>query len=400
MAMTDTTQLALRRALSSGDSVFGTQNRYSQNQFTGSAVGIVESLTIRTWPKKITSEEQLAVLAYITTHGRSQSESPSKWARWTLSYICLCFPEMEAAISRETTREHKFVPLSDEYVKAIMALSRLADEETESLPSGQSGYSRAVQEVPVIEEWPEVPQQVEYFAPDLFACQSVEAVYGYASLLLFLCGKKINDKNKITITQRRPQNLIDTHGIHESAHWFLLGEGQMGDEAHRMVNLSWTKYAKARVAIIKVVATFGAGDSLAQRVVYTVSKLLENAGMQQARSIHNFLQAFPQASTYACIRAALNAYALSIAEVVQVPAYLQPYYKLIYGENTRVFHRASVLPLAACAISYEKNFSPSLQNFTLGDGASSAIAMFDAEATARGHPTLSAYAPTNDQEAE
>jgi len=389
---------ALNQAYMYGDAVFGTQSRFKDGQFRSTAEGIIEALTIYVWPKGVTNDQRLAVLAYITAHGTSESESPSAWACWTYSFLCLCFQEFRDNIERESSREYKFVPLPMKLIETIVEAARFAVDDLGS--QSEHEYQARAADIPILPHWPDLKDDGSAFPPDLAACQLVEVVYGYAGLLIFLSGKKINEKNSITITERRPKNLIDTYGISESGAYVLLGEGRMSDVAHRMINLAWVKYAKARVAIITEIATFGAGQSLPQRVVYTVTKMLENSGMQQAHFIHRFLQAYPQCATYTSIRPSLNAYASSIREVASTPPHIQPYYKLIHGENTRAFHRSAILSLAACAIAYEKNTSPSMQNFSLAEGATTAIAMYDAEARSKGHPTIQNVSHVQAEEAE
>nr|WKE35281.1 hypothetical protein [Plasmopara viticola lesion associated mononegaambi virus 7] len=382
----DQSATALNQAYLYGDAVFGTQSRFKDGQFRSTAEGIIETLTVYVWPKNVDNDHKLAVIAYFTAYGCSESESPSAWACWTYSYLCLCFPEFRRSMEEKSSREYKFVPLSLMYIESIAETARFAVEEMDS-DNGQA-YEAVARKIPILPELPEIATDGTGFPPDLAACQTVEVAYGYCGLVFFLAGKKINDKNSITITEKRPQNLIDTYGISDSGSFVLNGEGRMSSTAHRMVTLAWVKYAKARLALITEVATFGAGHTLPQRVVYTVTKMLENSGMQQANFIHRFLQAYPQSATYTCIRPSLNAYASSIREVASNPPYIQPYYKLIYGENTRAFHRTAILPLASCALTYEKNTSTSLNNFTLGDGAAAAVAMFDSEARSKGHPTI------------
>jgi len=54
--------------------------------------------------------------------------------------------------------------------------------------------------------------------------------------------------------------------------------------------------------------------------------------------------------------------------------------------------------LAACAISFEKATSPSMRNFALGEGATTAVNMFDAEASARGNRTLGEFTNVTEEQ--
>lgn len=364
--------------------VFGPQQRTGDGGMRSQAEGIVEKLTIFTWPKGVVSDDaKLSFLAFFTAYGRSDSPSPSSWATWAFSYIVLCFPEMKELVRAVNEREYQFSPLPLDYVTGIVNLARAAEDYT-----NEANYRAPLGAIPPIGKLPDLNRTEENFPPDLAATATIQAVYGYCALLIFMAGKKINEKNVVTITERRPQNLIDAYSITEDASYSLIGEGKMGSTAHKHVNQAWVTYAPVRVAVVTEVAKFARSQSLPQRVVYTLSKMMEYAGMQQGNFIHVFLQAMPQCVEYSCIRPSLNAYISSTREVAAAPAYLQPYYKVINGEQTRAFHRNSVLVLSACALAYAKYTSTSLMNFNLGEGATAAVNMYDAEAARRGDPTL------------
>lgn len=370
-----------------GGQVFGLATRGSDGKVQSQAQGIIEYLTVYHWPHdNVPSETKLAVLATLTAHGRSDDESPSKWACWTLSFAVLCFPEFQKAISATGAREYRFQPLPDDVLLScttfIEAAQNTADEATDQK------YLTARANLVLPSGFPAMNTSATSYPPDLGACTTLPAVYGYCSLLILLAAKKVNDKNRAAITEKRPDNLINAHPV--GAGRFVLREdaGRIGDYGHGMVNQAWSTYTKARAAIVTETAAFASGVSQAQRIVYTVTKMMEYSGMQPAFYINKFLLAIPWAGRITCIRPALEAYAQSLREVVAAPAHLQPYYKVIHGEATRAFHRNAILPLSACAIAYERHLSSAMANFDLGPGAANCVAMFDAEATKIGMPTI------------
>lgn len=366
--------------------IFGPGPRTGDGGLRSQAEGIVERLVVYTWPAgSLSADSKLSILSFFTVYGRSESISPSSWATWAFTYLNLAFPDFEERAKVENDREYTFKPLPQPYVQAIMDLVSAAEDFDDDAPGL---YSEAVSRVPVLTGLPEVARTPEIFRPELAATAIITAVYGYAGLILFLAGKKITDKNATTITERRPANLRDAYNIPEPATFSLLGDGKMGPNAHQYISQAWITYSHMRVAIISEVARFQAGASLAQRVVYTIVKMMEYSGMQQATFIHEFLQAMPQCVNYACIRPSLNAYTTSLREVAGAPGYLQPYFKVIHGERTRAFHRNSILTLSACATAYKKYTTPSMKNFMLGEGATQAVNMYDAEAVRKGHTTL------------
>lgn len=365
--------------------VFGPSQRTNEGRVRSQAEGIVERLRIYTWPKGINSEERLAFLSAFSAYGRSDDISPSAWATWAFSYVVLCFPEIKDAISTVNGREYVFEKLPVTYIRAVINVITAAENYDESQPEE---YVRHISDIAAPPGIPAMPRNVETFPPDLGACATVPSVYGFCALLIFLAGKKINERNVSVITEKRPMNLVNAFKMDEYSSYILVGPGKMQTAAHENVNQAWLTYTHVRSAVVTEVAAFSSGASLPQRIVYTLTKLMEYSGMQPAYFIHRFLQAMPQAAEYSCIRPSLNAYISSVREVAGAPSYLQPYYKLIHGDGTRAFHRNNILTLSSCAIAWEKFTSPSMNNFQLGEGATAAVNMFDAEAASKGHPTL------------
>jgi len=365
--------------------IFGASNRTQESRIRSQAEGIIEQLVVYTWPKDVKQEDKLAFLSMFTAYGRSSDPSPSAWATWAFSYIILCFPEFETSIKVQAEREYRFKQLPKRFVEEMVRLLRAGEDYSESQPEE---YGRVLHDVEFPPGLPDLPRTAVSFPPNLAASCTVQVVYGYCALLLFLSGKKITEKNYTAITDRRPMNLVNAFSINEYSSYVLNGNGKMLTDAHHNINQAWNTYAGARIAIITEVAAFAAGTSIPQRVVYTVTKMLEHSGMQPAAFIHEFLQAMPQCVNYSCIRPSLNAYISSIREVAAAPAHLQPYYKLIHGDSTRAFHRNSILVLSSCAVTWKKYTSPSMVNFRLGEGATAAVGMYDAEAARKGHPTL------------
>jgi hypothetical protein len=378
--------------------VFGPGPRRGDGGLLSQAEGIIEALTVYTWPTgRFSGDSQLAVLSFFTAFGRSESVSPSAWATWSFTYLMLCFPEFVAVVRSQNEREYAFKPLPRAFVESLVNASAAAQDFDDSNPDA---YENVIRGIPAVSGLPEIPRTSVGFPPELAAAETVPAVYGFAGLLVFLAGKKIAEKNSSTITERRPGNIRDAYNIPEPATFFLTGDGKMGPNAHQYVNQAWVTYAHMRTGVIGEVARFAAGISLPQRVVYTMAKMIEFAGMQQATFIHEFLQAMPQSVNYSCIRPSFNAYTISLREVAETPSYLQPFFKVIHGERTRAFHRNSILTLSACATAYKKYTTPSMKNFNLGEGATQAVNMYDAEAVRRGHSTLQGLATVEPETAD
>jgi len=369
-----------------GNAIFSSSARVAEGRTQAQAAGLFIPLIIYNMPKGYDVEKTLAFLSMYAAFGKSDSESQRAWSNWTFSYLVTCFPEWIKLIESSASREVEFKPFPVEFVDALINLSYAAEDIEEG---ATDQYVQMVKSIPVPKYIPELELSVDNFHPDHALCKSEHIINGFGSLLIFLCGKRITSNNAVTITKKRPMNLINALRIREEDAYILLGEGRMGGMAHAMVHQAWTNHSPVRSAIIKEVAKFGnSAASPAQRQYAIVTRLLEYSGMQPAYFINNFLEVVEDATEYPSLKPAIKAYLTSLREVAAAPRQEQPYYKLIHGEGTRAFHRASILPLSACAIAYEKYKSQSMANFELGEGAAAAVAMFDQEARARGGMTL------------
>jgi hypothetical protein len=74
-----------------GGHIFEPKNRFTEGRILSGSDGIIKALTIYTWPTGVTADEKLNFLSYLTEFGRSDDESPYKWATWMYTYIVLCF---------------------------------------------------------------------------------------------------------------------------------------------------------------------------------------------------------------------------------------------------------------------------------------------------------------------
>lgn len=251
--------------------IFDPKNRFVEGRHLSDSDGLISALTIYTWPASgLTNDDKLSFLSYLTAFGRSDDSSPTKWATWMYTFVVLCFPNMQKHIKSEGNREYQFETLSEELIRKVL------DLQTEALTNEEDDISQRYLEIlntiTFPTKFPSLIRSVENFPDTLAAGATIPVVYGYCSLLIFLSGKKINERNVSSISERRPQNLIDSYSISDDAAYCLTGNGKMGSTAHKMVNQAWVTYSPARIAIITEVASFGMGATLPQRVLHTFRK--------------------------------------------------------------------------------------------------------------------------------
>lgn len=380
-----------------GTTIFSSSNALLESTRKSNAHGLIEDIIIYKWPTGVSTDNKLKLLSLFTTFGRSESESHSKWQTWVLSFSVLCFEEFETKIRQEGNREMTFKSLPMETVTSGVTLFDMMADFDEDDDEYMDKYRSACNTFHQPPKFPEVDPTPEYFQPDIALCSTIPALYGYNSLLLFMAGKKMTDLNQRAMTDARPDAIIRTYKV-EGGSYILKGDGKIDPKNYQWINLCWTKSQAAKKAIFTEAAAFAKPSSTAQEVTYTTVKMVEFVGMQPAFYIHKFLLAVPWCHEISIVRPAINKYHESLREIARQPSYLQPYYKMIYGESTKAFHRQALLPLTACAIAYERTINPTLANYTMGEGADAAVMAFDTEAKQKGHATQ--FGPSNQMREE
>jgi len=366
-----------------GSKIFSSSNALLESTRNSNAHGITEEVVIYKWPVGFAQSNRLKLLTLFTACGKSTDLSHSKWQTWVLSFCVLCFSELEIPIRGAGNREIVFKPLPPTVLSTGLALFEAMGEAEEE---DDSALVSARSNLVFPDKFPSIEATSDFLHTDLLLCETIPAIYGYNSLLLFMAGKRMNELNQRAVSEARPDAIIRTYRA-EGAAYILTGAGKIDPRNYPWINLCWTKSQAAKKAIFTEVAAFAKSATQAQAVTYTTVKMLEFVGMQPAYYIHKFLIAVPWCSNISVVRPAINKYQESLREVARAPAYLQPYYKVIYGESTKAFHRQALLPLTACAIAYERIINPTLANYTLGEGADAAVNSFDAEARQKGFST-------------
>jgi len=226
---------------------------------------------------------------------------------------------------------------------------------------------------PVLDGLPEVTSA--NMRPDWELSTQVEAIYGYVSLILFLAGKNINDKNRGAITIKRPNAIERKYGMGSVP--CLTGDLKLSNSAHVGINLAFTAMHHARSEVFKEVAKFSheTGD-IGVEVAATTTRLMAYAGMQHVVLIDKYLSATPHAERYPVLASSLVAYAASLKELADTPVDQRPYFKLIKGDTTRAFNRKDVEALLVVAITTEMDTNPTLVNYNLPENSDEIVTAY------------------------
>jgi hypothetical protein len=335
---------------------------------------LIDPVTVYTWPTSATPRQKKAVLAFMVRCGRSESQDVGEWQVWLLTYQVLCFPELGEMIRAKKSPEYVVDDLPQSFVddcyKGVETMIESQDPDqriTIPYPKGM------------------IQGQAHPFGHADLACMDNHALYMYAALQVFLCGKQMDNRNRTAITEKRPRALIGQFPIPDHASWILTGEGRMSDNAHKYVNSAWSVAEVPRILIMTHYATVRTGDmNVPQRIINNIMSLLEYSGMHAIPQITRLIKAHPWVIRMPGLTAAFMTYADNIKLVSGMKPHLQRYVKLIYGNASSIIRRREYAPLTAVAVFWARQLNPTIKLFRVEEGNSAVVEQFTAECDVRG----------------
>lgn len=330
--------------------------------------GIKRQVPIFTAPQGISDKDRGMMLAALTMCAKSTTERVKPWQTWIATYLSVAFEGFTGKIAGEGADEYITQELPTTFVKSISdAIANPNDLVTS----------------PKLITFPkELPQGSTLFTAELYNSGTIEGVYGYLSLIVFLMGKRITERNREAIEKKRPENIISAWKI-GNASYILTGKGQIGRKASEMIPHAWNQSPLLRDVVVREFTTFAGSRIHSLEVAGTLFHLLEHAGMQAAVFCHRLLTACDWVMEIPLLKPDLSVYAKSVEEYLNMPEEHRPYVKLLKGSATKIFHTKSMGRLVGCAVLWLSQDEPSIAQYN-APGAEEAKRVFIAEAKKRG----------------
>jgi len=295
--------------------------------------------------------------------GASEVDDAEMWQNYVVTMIAAALPELRASLKESP--EYEEVILPDVFVTSLVEWAMLCGEA--NLPANseedkESARDAANSMLPF--DW-KLPFAMFPRSVNIADVLSAQAIYGHFSLILFLGGKNITDKNRIAITHKRP-GAIEGKYFDKKNIDSLTGSLSLSRIAHRQINLAFTVMTPVRKATFMYVAGFTVNPQDARlEIVATTTRLMRFAGMQQAVIIDDFLSGHEEAMSVPFLMPAINAYVSSMRNLMAAPSEQRAFYKLIHGDTTRAFNRNEILPLLTVALVAARELNPTLMNYDI-----------------------------------
>lgn len=299
---------------------------------------------------------------YLIVAGTSKDTDQARWRNYVVTLTGLCFADLKESILVNSLYED--APMSAASAAALMqwyetyrgAVAPEADQETqEACAAALEGLCPDL----------DMPQGVASLKINPDHVLDIPSIYGHYSLVLFLAGKTITEKNRSSVGQKRPA-AIERKYFGGASVASLSGSLALSNAAHSEIHAAFVYLSHARKVIFNKVSMFNdqGGDPQVE-VVATTTRLMRFAGMQQAMIIDKWLLSHPDGFRVPMLMPSIAHYVASLKELKRLPAEQRPYFKLIHGDTTRAFNRNDLEYLLAIALADEREVNPTLQLYAI-----------------------------------
>lgn len=348
------------KGLMPSEGVFGPKNlsRVGKQQ-TPLKAAFIDKCMVHLLPGGVSEETREKIAFAMMMTGGSKDDMLGPWKQYIATYTFLMFPGLrkKADVSGFVFRE---VPMNEVngIIQKIDSLIEALNSEDQTRISTAAAMLEGKAIYPGL---PTIPSELDWMAGHGEWVTKVIACH--YSLVLFLCGKRLEGDDHSAITKRRPDALRKKAHLGDTIA-FLDGPLRLSDVSHLQINNAWAEVSSLRSVCIQEFALFsGMNTDFVQDIIHTSMHLLRYSGMQHAKITHDFLRANEWAVDLPSLRTPIGVYVDSVKAASRYPREIQPYIKLIYGDKADVFPRKELEPLIACALSVGRELNESLNDF-------------------------------------
>lgn len=337
---------------------------------------IHRQIIIYTLPDNAEPAMVKAIAAVLMLHGRSTSLKIDQWQTWTLTFLCVCFPQFRDLFKTEHMVEYKLTSIPDSFLKGVIDMARtvVSDPDTSV-------------KAPTLAE---LPTTLQLMTKDFYECGTEDGRYCYFALVVHLMGKQ----TRTVRTEQRPEKLMETFSNKDIA-YVMTGNGRMSDHAHLAVHNAWSSMDHPRQVFIRHFCKYRGNTDRSVRMVFLMFGMLEYSGMQSAVFINSFLNACPWViSDVPLLAPAFSFYRESVIAFSKAEAEFRPYIKLYHGNSSQIFHSKSLQDLNAVAVMWLSATVPSMKDYQIPGGETAKTAFAKAAKARNLHFDTLAVDPT------
>lgn len=340
--------------------------------FTTQSLG--EKITVYHMPAGATPRQVKCVMMVLTICGRCTDDRPSSWQTFVLTWSLMVFPELaQLCIADTASVDYVYTPLSDAFVgDCVDAVMSQGDEATagDKFVTFPEGLPNAAL----------IPVTI-----DLVDSCTLEGLYAYYAMLVFIMGKALSPESITAISTRRPDALVRKRSL-AASRYILLGDGKLLVENYARVQSGWVRSTRPRILVVKHLAILNAADNSSELLdsISVNMDMLRNSGQTYIFYIHELLTACPWAIEIPSLRACYYHYVRMCSVLNEQPSWLKPYFKLMMQDSTKDVRRRGLEALIAVAAFFASQTRKSMTNYRVDAATLPAVRAFQALALTKG----------------
>lgn len=360
------------------------KNRKETAAFRTQALG--EKIPVYYFAESVSEQDRMFVFTIMVMIGRTSDSDNTKWQTYFLTFCCLIFPEMVGMMKRNgSVKSYAFEPLSSEFISKCRAY--VIDGMQVEDPKAH--FIELVSTLPDVSDVP--------FNPHLPGACTLEGIYTYWSMMMFIAGKPISPENADAISTKRPKALMDKRGL-AASELILLGDYKLPTRNYEKIKRVWARSSGPRVVIVEHHVMLCAHDTPEEleNLVVTMN-LLKNTNQTYITHITNLLSSCWYVVTLEACRSDFRNYEKQIAYLDSLDPLMMPYHKFAYQDKSPCIQRNGLDNLIACATFHATQTKRTMDQYRINENSFPVLEQFQKLAARHGyHMTMSENQQTTD----
>jgi len=220
---------------------------------------------------------------------------------------------------------------------------------------------------------------------EIVQASSIEALYGYYAMMVFIMGKSLSPQNIAAISTKRPDAIIRKRQLTASA-YILTGPGQIHPDNYRHIQSGWIRSTRHRMTIVRHLARMTASPNKSE-ILDSVSvnmEMLRNSGQSYLFYIHELIVACPWVIQIPALRSSYYHYIKMVNILAEQEDYIRPYYKLMMQDAAKDVRRRDIEPLIAVATFFAAQTRRTMNQYRISEGMSMVLLAFRVMAESKG----------------
>lgn len=333
-----------------------------------------EKIPVYFFPESTSEEDRMFVFIVMVMVGRTSDTDNTKWQTYFLSFCCCIFPEIVGMMKRSgSVKSYVFEPLSTEFITKCK----------DFIIAGVSKEDDKPHTIDLISTMPDISDVA--FNPHLPSACSIEGIYTYWSMMVFIAGKPISSDNADAISTKRPKALMEKRGL-SGSELILLGDFKLPTRNYERIKRVWARSSGPRVVIVEHHALLCAQDTPEEleNLVVTMN-MLKNTNQTYITHIANLLTACWYVVTLESCKADFRNYEKQVAFLDSLDPLLMPYHKFAYQDKSQHIQRSGLDNLIACATLHATQTKKTMNQYRINENSFPVLEQFQALALKHGY---------------